>query len=269
MTRPFFFKKSIHDDYNLNYNFKSINSLKKQADSIAVFTGGDAPPYSRCLPFLKARTFDFVITADSGLDTLDAYNAAAGSTVFAPDVILGDMDSLKNSRLLEKYRMKNGTPCLTEEFSTYKDFSDTELALMFAKGIKRNTAAVTLFGGSGGRADHFLAVFDLFSSSLAPDFWLTSEQVLVRLPAGKKMFILPGHEDEPVSVLRTTASNTAGFIKSSGLEWESHLFRKTGAASLSNVVKRSFFENKKPAEIQACGAVFVVCTSFEASVSIE
>lgn len=37
-----FFNKKQQDDYNLNYDFKSINSIKKQASDIAVFTGGFA-----------------------------------------------------------------------------------------------------------------------------------------------------------------------------------------------------------------------------------
>ena len=91
-----FFNKKQQDDYNLNYDFKSINSIKKQASDIAVFTGGFAPSYRKCSSFLKKRKFDFIISADSGLEVLDNYNAELNKNLFLPDVILGDRDSLKN-----------------------------------------------------------------------------------------------------------------------------------------------------------------------------
>ena len=62
-----FFNKKQQDDYNLNYDFKSINSIKKQASDIAVFTGGFAPSYRKCSAFLKKRKFDFIISSDYGL----------------------------------------------------------------------------------------------------------------------------------------------------------------------------------------------------------
>lgn len=262
-----FFNKKQQKEYNLNYDFKSINSLKKQTSDIAVFTGGFAPSYKKCSAFLKKRKFDFIISADSGLEILDNYNAELNKNLFLPDVILGDMDSLKNKSLIKKYCTLTKGKCLIEKFDSYKDFSDTELALILAEKLKDKTTKVTLIGGSGGRIDHLIAVYDLFSSSIAPDFWLTSEQLLVKLKENHTVNIMPKKNNSPVSVLRTTSSNKTGTLESSGFEWESSLFRKIGVASLSNVIKKDFFEKKIPVQLKALGANFVVCTDFNTEIS--
>ncbi|MGN0740083.1 MAG: hypothetical protein ACI4LX_07920 [Treponema sp.] len=262
-----FLNKKQHDDYNLNYDFKSINSLKKQPAEIAVFTGGSAPTYRKCSAFLKTRKFDFVICADSGLEVLDSFNAELNKDRFLPDVILGDLDSLKNKTLIKKYSSLTDGKCLVEKFDSYKDFSDTELALIFAEKLKNENAKVTLIGGSGGRLDHLIAVYDLFSSRIAPDFWVTSEQLLLKLKDSQTVSIMPKKISSPVSVLRTTSSNKGGTLESSGLEWESPLFRKTGVASLSNVIKKDFFDSRTPIRLKSSGADFVVCTDFNAEIS--
>ena len=262
-----FFNKKQQDDYNLNYDFKSINSIKKQASDIAVFTGGFAPSYRKCSSFLKKRKFDFIISADSGLEALDNYNAELNKNLFLPDVILGDMDSLKNKSLIKKYCTLTKGKCLIEKFDSYKDFSDTELALILAEKFKDKNTKVTLIGGSGGRLDHLIAVYDLFSSRISPDFWLTSEQLLLKLKDSQTVSIMPKKNNSPVSILRTTSSNKSGTLESSGFEWESPLFRKTGVPSLSNVIKKDFFESRTPIRLKSSGADFVVCTDFNAKIS--
>jgi len=60
--------------------------------NIFIFTGGEAPSPETAKPFLEKCQPDYVIAADSGLETLDLYAEFFGK-VFGPDLILGDMDS--------------------------------------------------------------------------------------------------------------------------------------------------------------------------------
>ncbi|MCQ2610124.1 MAG: hypothetical protein MJ169_00100 [Treponema sp.] len=251
--------------YNSKDLFSSINTQKVKYSSILVFTGGlCAKPQDACT-FFEGKNFDCVIAADSGLESLDEYNEFFNQADFTPDYILGDMDSIQDKNLLAKYKS-----AVNLNFPCDKDFTDTELALVLAHKILAEGGRITLAGGDGGRTDHLLAVWDLFSTSISPDFWITSVQILAKLTKGQKVNILPAKETDPVSVIRpdrfnSKYKNRAKFrdIKSTGLVWESDLFRKSGCISLSNRVKPEFIENRKGAEISVKNGVFVICTMLD------
>ena len=139
--------------------------------NIFIFTGGEAPSPETAKPFFEKCKPDYVIAADSGLETLDLYAEAFGED-FAPNLILGDMDSLKNLSLLEKY--KNAK---RELFPSDKDFTDTELALSTAREICK-TASVVLVGGNGGCLDHLISIYDSFSEDFHADVWLCVNQAV-------------------------------------------------------------------------------------------
>ncbi|WP_443977056.1 hypothetical protein [Treponema succinifaciens] len=139
--------------------------------NIFIFTGGEAPSPETAKPFFEKCKPDYVIAADSGLETLDLYAEAFGED-FAPNLILGDMDSLKNLSLLEKY--KNAK---RELFPSDKDFTDTELALSTAREIGK-TASVVLVGGNGGCLDHLISIYDSFSEDFHADVWLCVNQAV-------------------------------------------------------------------------------------------
>ena len=67
---------------------------------VVVFTGGDFPvPEHTQLFWKNVSAPDFVIAADSGFDAALVYSKYfAGDYDFTPDLISGDMDSLKNLR---------------------------------------------------------------------------------------------------------------------------------------------------------------------------
>jgi len=80
----------------------------------------------------------YVIAADSGYDT-------AAKLGITPDLLVGDMDSIRSvPDSVEVLRVK-----------AEKDDTDTMLAISVAK--EKGARRVTVIGGAGGRADHWLS----------------------------------------------------------------------------------------------------------------
>lgn len=137
-----------------------------------VVTGGDCPP-SEMITRL-ARTYPFVIAADSGLDICRASG-------IMPDLCIGDFDSV-SARMLEEV-----PPERVLRFPEDKDYTDTELALMTAR--ERGATRVALAGAGGGRLDHLLAVRALFERPFAMDEWHTAQESVYLLPPGSRIGI--------------------------------------------------------------------------------
>ena len=98
--------------------------------NVLIFTGGEYPNPDEC-PYVSDNSFDFVLCADSGLDVFECYKKYFGEKKFyCPDIIIGDMDSVSDKSLIDKYKTS-----VLKKYSHYKDYSDTELALMEAKNI--------------------------------------------------------------------------------------------------------------------------------------
>ena len=115
-----------------------------QKNRILIMTGGKVED-DFAADYLKDQTFTRVIAADSGL-------AACLRLSVTPTDILGDFDSLKNDELLEEYRTR-GIPI--REFPSRKDFTDTELAVEYARELSPDE--IILLGATGSRYDHALA----------------------------------------------------------------------------------------------------------------
>ena len=105
-----------------------------------IVLGGDAP--EPALLAACAGQADLTIAADSGLAAFDA----AG---LAPDLLIGDMDSI-DPALLERY---GNLP--QERLCCVKD--DTEGVHALDTAIARGAKRITLLGALGGRLDHALA----------------------------------------------------------------------------------------------------------------
>jgi thiamine pyrophosphokinase len=144
--------------------------------SILVFTGGDAPIPERAAPFFANTERPRVFVADSGLTAAETYCETFAWGMDVIERILGDFDSLDETRLTPYPTL------LIERHQRDKDESDTELALRAAHGARQTsggdaiTAPIILIGGTGGRVDHLFAIERLFSGPHAPDLWLTPEQ---------------------------------------------------------------------------------------------
>lgn len=224
---------------------------------VVIFTGGEAPlPHNTVFYFSHAPAIDKVIAADSGLDTLEAFSHFYGSTYcFKPDLILGDMDSIRDSSLLQKYASVK-----SELFSHYKDFTDTELALQRAAALvgDRASGRITLIGGCGGMTDHFISVYDSFSFPFHADFWLGPQNVVCCLPEGSRLQVSNVRPDQRISVARLTNSFSGGEIQTSGLEWDCHCFRPEGMPSISNHISSDYYGQKKPVTFEVKKGRFLV-----------
>ena len=111
---------------------------------ILIVTGGRVEE-EFAAAYLRDRNFDRIIAADSGLASCRALH-------LTPTDILGDFDSLKEENLLTFYK-EQGVP--VREFPTRKDYTDTELAVEYAREL--SPEEVILLGATGTRLDHALA----------------------------------------------------------------------------------------------------------------
>lgn len=76
-----------------------------------------------------------------------------------PDAAFGDFDSVTKKELAE---FETAVPDL-KKYKPEKDETDLELALSWA--ISKNPAIIRIFGGTGGRIDHFLANIHLLEKN--------------------------------------------------------------------------------------------------------
>jgi thiamine pyrophosphokinase len=157
-----------------------LNSMDKFRRAL-IFIGGEHPGPGTLARLLPACSL--TVAADSGWD-------AALSLGVRPDVLIGDLDSVRDSGAA------GAAPRLIRH-PPAKDWSDTELALRFAWGEGYGSAV--LFGGGGGRLDHLLAIHALFSRSPAPERWYTATDEIIRidrkcelcLPQGTVLSLFP------------------------------------------------------------------------------
>jgi thiamine pyrophosphokinase len=156
---------------------------------VAIVVGGGGPPEveAGALPLERA----LVVAADSGLD-------GARRLGLAPDLVVGDMDSVEAASLAAAERA--GVP--VERHPAAKDATDLDLALdaALARGARR-IVAVT---GAGDRFDHALAVALSLAAprlaGVAVEGWIgrarlwvvRDEAVLVGQP-GALVSLLPVH----------------------------------------------------------------------------
>lgn len=242
-------------NYNFNYTFKSINDIQKKSNHTVVFTGGNSPKVNNCLDFFNSKIqANVVIAADSGLETANEFN-------FKVDYILGDLDSLQDKNLINKFIQKKA---ILEQFNPYKDFTDTELALILAREVTYDNGIITLVGGSGLRVDHFFSNFSIYYSNLQIDYWLTEQQLITKVNKNLTCQILPKNANSPISVINY--KNLANLkFNSNGLEWESNLFRNSFMPSLSNVIKKQNFDSNLLCTI-SCNEDFLLVTDLDTKV---
>jgi len=180
-----------------------------------IVTGGKAPVYRSVADILSKS--DFIIAADSGLETLVSYG-------IEPDIALGDFDSLIDHSLLDQI-----SPDKIIKYKCDKDFTDTELALDYLS--KRDFKKKIIIGGGGGRLDHQIALYSLFSREIAPALWITPKE---------KIFLIEGHfsiniKKNTIISLFPVGRNLCQ-MTSSGLKWElDGLEWYIGGSGISNI----------------------------------
>jgi len=181
-----------------------------------LFVGGRGPDAGSL--GLSPGTPSLVVAADSGL-------SLALELGFTPDLVVGDMDSLPDRRLLAGFPADR-----VLEFPRDKDETDTEIGLRILH--ERGCGEVTIAGGGGGRLDHIFAIAALFERPRPPRRWVTEFED-VRLVEGEA--VLEGWEGSTVSFFPLGAGAAA--LASQGLAWslDGLAFRR-GEASISNRV---------------------------------
>lgn len=170
-----------------------------------IFTGGLQPDTSFLEPWIAP--YGFVVAADSGLVACERLGISA-------DLVLGDMDSLGDRTLLDKY-----PPDKKRIWDADKDYSDTELALLAM--AERGIDDVTLVGGDGGRMDHFFALRNLFDrDGSVPSMWIGRESAVISFGSGaiSEFVSVSGLAGEdPVSVF--AAGRGPHACRGRGLHW--------------------------------------------------
>ena len=214
-----------------------------------LFTGGKQPDMNLASPFFSP--YSYAVAADSGL-------CGAEMAGVVPDMIVGDMDSLPDPSMLDKYSSDH-----IQFWSKDKDFTDTELALQVMESKKIDE--VILVGGGGGRYDHFFALKALFDQKKELSMWIGEESIVMAVDStkdlcGVRVFGLDA--DDPVSVFPSGCNSLKcrgiGFHwPIDSISWETHQF------SLSN---RS---DSGKLEFEAVFGRFLLIVPLHSSISIE
>lgn len=159
-----------------------------------------------------------IFAADSGLET-------ALSWGIEPELVLGDMDSLSDRSVLQRFEGER-----VRQYAEEKDYTDTELGLteLFDRGIED----VTIVGGGGGRLDHLLGIVALFDRDMAPRRWYTDKE---HVECIDEEYLLRDAEGERVSFFPAGLRRCR--MESRGLKWPlDTLSWVKGDAGISNVV---------------------------------
>ena len=187
-----------------------------------LLTGGEGPNRKQ----LNAVITDpgLTIAADSGFDLALALG-------IIPDLLVGDLDSIKASREYRNFPRERMVV-----YPPDKEKTDTEIGLdiLRERGYKR----IILAGGGGGRLDHILSIAQLLERIDGPDIWLTSRERIVVIDS---IIEFSGKEGEVISFL--PLDPVVRGISSTGLKWPLDTMYwergKQGVSGISNCVTAS------------------------------
>ncbi len=152
------------------------------------------------------RAADLVIAADAGADRLLGFPRL-------PDILIGDLDSINDERLVSLQAQKMEII----EFPKDKDATDAELAVFEA--AERGATAITILGGRGGpRADHEFANLLLLAhprlERVDVRFLTATTEVRALGPGKHELDVRPGGTISMVPV-----TETAHGVSISGVSW--------------------------------------------------
>ena len=180
-----------------------------------LFTGGAAPEYRHIKNEVKEA--DIIVAADSGFDTAIRMGVN-------PDVVIGDMDSIKYFDMLDRY-----PPDRVLRFPEDKDKTDTELGITYLQENKFDE--IVLIGGGGGRMDHFLGIVFLFDRDFSPVIWYTHSTRMQKITGRIQ---IPSMKGKTVSFFPVGTGQCR--MKSEGLKWPlDNLLWSRGDMGLSNI----------------------------------
>jgi thiamine pyrophosphokinase len=170
--------------------FKQFNEVT------LVYSGGEVPNTESLKKIINFGHFH--IAADHGVHICNTLG-------IKPDVLLGDMDSIKNLDSFMNQEIK------IIPFPKNKDFTDTELAINYASTMHKDS--VVLIGGGGNQLDHFLANIQLVIRNPIIKLWITAREIII--PVHDVLFIKNAQN------LRSSIySDKDAIVSTSGLQWE-------------------------------------------------
>ena len=197
------------------------------------YRSGDLKLYKR----IKMRDDDLVICADGGYDALSYTN-------IVPDVVIGDLDSIRSS-------VPSGIK--TIKYPVEKDKTDLEICIDYA--VENGCKSVFILGALGGRADHSLA--SLFAMRYAVENGI--EPMI--LTANTRIYLVDGsltvsrESFDYISLIPCTEKVTG--VTTRGLKYNLNdaVLKQSSSLGVSN----EFYNNT--AEISVGhGLLFVICT---------
>ncbi len=142
------------------------------------------------------RKDDFIICADSGYDRAKAFG-------IEPDIIIGDMDSIKEPPKSENKIV----------YPSHKDFTDSELVVKYA--LEHNYDEIIMFGMIGSRMDHTLSNLMLLKQTKGTDAVIIDSNNEIYFAENE--VILSGKCGDIVSIV--PFENDAEGITTEGLEY--------------------------------------------------
>lgn len=157
-----------------------------------IICGGNVGEY--ILDYVKDT--DYVICADSGYDRARQYG-------IKPNIVIGDMDSVKSSYQDENVRI----------FPAKKDFTDSELALKYA--IDEGFCNILMFGMIGTRFDHSYANISLLLNCVGKDVCIIDSNNIIHMVCNE--ITIEGTIGDTVSIL-PFSSDIEG-VTTDGLEY--------------------------------------------------
>ncbi len=232
--------------------------------NVLIFTGGNSAAIEKASLFFDGGWRpDYIVCADSGLETYEKYRMAFPEIICRdPDFLVGDFDSIENRNLLEKY-----SACRRETYSHDKDYTDTQLALMHARNEFGQDCSIAMVGGNGGRTDHFIFIFESYAGPFHPDIWLCEEEVLYFLGEGCRAELCGLSREDRISVARNPSSFCGEGPVFRGFDWNQSYGE--GMASLSNRICSQWMEDGKSPEIEAVHGSFIVFVPYGRKVSVN
>ncbi len=185
---------------------------------------------------LSIGKFDFVCCADSGLDSAIKFK-------IAPDIVIGDMDSISKDGL--KYINQNSIS--TMKYPEDKNFTDGELAVQFLLHHKPQFSEIKVIGLIGNRPDHTFGNYLLLNNRIN-DIPITSFTQGFKIQVFRKG--LHRFTSKPGAIVSIYALNSSAFIRLGRLKFR---FEDTltpfSSRCLSNITEDGEFSIETDSDI--------------------
>ncbi len=188
---------------------------------------------------------DFIACADGGANYTYQLN-------IQPDLILGDLDSLKQK--YKKYYQQQKVTFL--EYPAQKDKTDTQLLLEYL--IKEEYTEIIVFAALGNRIDHALAnIYLLEELDLAGvELKFVTPQESLELITDKK--IISSQKGKTISLLPITSQVTGVYLSGFKYELKDGTFQRGSTLGVSNLI----YSNRAEIKVET-GKLLMIITSVD------